>query len=430
MSNFGTMNISQIHAIFLSCNGVSTDTRNLPKGCLYVALKGDRFDGNTFAEAALKNGAAYALVDDPKLQGDQYLQVSDSLKALQALAAFHRLTVPTKIIAITGSNGKTTTKELMFRVLSQEYNALCTVGNLNNHIGVPLTLLRLTPQTQVAVIEMGANHLGEIAFLTQLIQPDLGYITNFGKAHLEGFGSLEGVINGKSELYDYLRKNDLPVLINGNDSTQKERTNDMSAFSIGEGINHNISIKFEKATPHIAVTLKGVTIQSQLIGDYNKSNIAAAIGLGMYLGMNITQIQKGIESYSPQNNRSQEIKKNGRSIVLDAYNANPTSMRAALHSFAASEAPKIALLGDMFELGKVAQKEHQDLVNEGENLNIEYLYWIGNKFNKVQLPSPKHRCFESVDLFIDHIKDNPLADGSVLIKGSRGMQMESILEFL
>lgn len=424
------MNISQIHAIFLGCNGVITDTRNLPEGCLYVALKGDRFDGNTFAEAALDKGAAYAIVDNPKLKGDRFLQVSDSLQTLQALAAFHRLTVPTKIIAITGSNGKTTSKELMFRVLTQEFEALCTEGNLNNHIGVPLTLLRLTSETQIAVIEMGANHLGEIAFLTELIQPDLGYITNFGKAHLEGFGSLEGVIKGKSELYDYLRSQNLPVLINGDDPTQKKLTHDMSTISFGEGRSHTFSIEFEKANPYISCSFEGLSIRSQLIGNYNKSNIAAAIGLGAYLGMNKTNIQQGIEGYTPQNNRSQEITKKGRSIVLDAYNANPTSMRAALHSFAASKSPKIALLGDMFELGAVAKKEHQELVDEAESLGIEHVYWIGKEFHKTSLPSKKHHSFESVALFVDYLKNNTLPKGDLLIKGSRGMQMESILEFL
>ena len=424
------MNISQLHSIFLECNGVSTDTRNLPKGCLFIALKGERFDGNAYAQEALNNGAAFAMVDDQQQKGDRFLQVPNCLLALQELAAYHRKTLTTKIIAITGSNGKTTTKELMHSVLSQQFNTLCTEGNLNNHIGVPLTLLRLTSKTAIAVVEMGANHIGEIALLTSIIQPDLGYITNFGKAHLEGFGSLEGVVKGKSELYDYLIKNNLPILIHGDDLKQKALTDKATVVSFGNDDHHIYSISLEKTSPYISVIFSGIIIQSQLTGGFNFSNISAAIVLGSYYGVSLENIARGIETYIPKNNRSQEIVKNNREIVLDAYNANPTSMKAALLSFDNLASPKIALLGDMFELGKFAAKEHQEIVNEAEILSIDQLYWIGEEFSKTKLPSSKHHCFKNIHLFKKYLEKKPLPSGKLLLKGSRGMKMETLLDFL
>ena len=424
------MNISQLHSIFLECNGVSTDTRNLPKGCLFIALKGERFDGNAYAKEALNNGAAFAMVDDQQQKGDRFLQVPNCLLALQELAAYHRKTLATKIIAITGSNGKTTTKELMHSVLSQQFNTLCTEGNLNNHIGVPLTLLRLTSKTAIAVVEMGANHIGEIALLTSIIQPDLGYITNFGKAHLEGFGSLEGVVKGKSELYDYLIKNNLPILIHGDDLKQKALTDKATVVSFGNDDHHTYSISLEKTSPYISVIFSEIIIQSQLTGSFNFSNISAAIALGSYYGVSLENIARGIETYIPKNNRSQEIVKNNREIVLDAYNANPTSMKAALLSFDNLASPKIALLGDMFELGKFAAKEHQEIVNEAEILSIDQLYWIGEEFSKTKLPSSKHHCFKNIHLFKQYLEKKPLPSGKLLLKGSRGMKMETLLDFL
>ena len=424
------MNISQLHSIFLECNGVSTDTRNLPKGCLFIALKGERFDGNAYAKEALNNGASFAMVDDQQQKGDRFLQVPNCLLALQELAAYHRKTLATKIIAITGSNGKTTTKELMHSVLSQQFNTLCTEGNLNNHIGVPLTLLRLTSKTAIAVVEMGANHIGEIALLTSIIQPDLGYITNFGKAHLEGFGSLEGVVKGKSELYDYLIKNNLPILIHGDDLKQKALTDKATVVSFGNDDHHTYSISLEKTSPYISVIFSEIIIQSQLTGSFNFSNISAAIALGSYYGVSLENIAKGIETYIPKNNRSQEIVKNNREIVLDAYNANPTSMKAALLSFDNLASPKIALLGDMFELGKFAAKEHQEIVNEAEILSIDQLYWIGEEFSKTKLPSSKHHCFKNIHLFKQYLEKKPLPSGKLLLKGSRGMKMETLLDFL
>ena len=424
------MNISQLHSIFIECNGVSTDTRNLPKGCLFIALKGERFDGNAYAKEALNNGAAFAMVDDQQQKGDHFLQVPNCLLALQELAAYHRKTLATKIIAITGSNGKTTTKELMHSVLSQQFNTLCTEGNLNNHIGVPLTLLRLTSKTAIAVVEMGANHIGEIALLTSIIQPDLGYITNFGKAHLEGFGSLEGVVKGKSELYDYLIKNNLPILIHGDDLKQKALTDKATVVSFGNDDHHTYSISLEKTRPYISVIFSGIIIQSQLTGGFNFSNISAAIALGSYYGVSLENIARGIETYIPKNNRSQEIVKNNREIVLDAYNANPTSMKAALLSFDNLASPKIALLGDMFELGKFAAKEHQEIVNEAEILSIDQLYWIGEEFSKTKLPSSKHHCFKNIHLFKQYLEKKPLPSGKLLLKGSRGMKMETLLDFL
>lgn len=426
------MSIGSVYKAFLECaGGISTDTRNCPENSFFVALKGDRFDGNLFAEKALENGARYALVSDQTVCHDnRYILVSNTLETLQELATYHRKKLNTPILALTGSNGKTTTKELMHAVVGQQYKTLATKGNLNNHIGVPLTLLNLTKETEFGIVEMGANHPGEIAFLTKMIQPNLGYITNFGKAHLEGFGSLEGVIKAKSELYDYLEKEKLPILLNADDKVQLKKVKTKNIFTFSENHPAHAVVELLETSPFLKVKFKDTEIQTQLVGTYNFTNIAAAIGLGAYLNIGISQIKKGIESYCPSNNRSEVILKGQTTIVLDAYNANPSSMRVSLQSFAKRNNSKWVFLGDMMELGAHAKQEHQDLMNWADTLDIEYFVWIGQHFNACTTPNKNHITFAQKPQVFEWLKSQEKVGTQILVKGSRSMQMETLLDHL
>ena len=321
------MSIAKLHQIFLEFPVVCTDTRKITENCIFFALKGENFNGNDYAEAALKKGASYAVVDEDKYAGVQnILVVDDVLTTLQMLANYHRKQCDAKIIALTGSNGKTTTKELINAVLSQKYKTVATIGNLNNHIGVPLTLLSIKRETEIAIIEMGANHLKEIEFLCSLAEPDYGYITNFGKAHLEGFGGVEGVIKGKSELYEYLTKHKAIIFINADDPIQLEKTGTyIRKYGFTQDKKEFYKIEFIKASPYVSLQFEDTTVQSNLIGSYNFTNCCAAILMGKYFNVPANLIKEAIESYVPQNNRSQIIEKNSRQIILDAYNANPST---------------------------------------------------------------------------------------------------------
>ena len=322
---------SELYNYFEKSNSVSTDSRSIKKGSIFFALKGDNFDGNKFAEKAIKDGASYAVVDDNTLNHSQYIKVDNVLKSLQSLSKFHRSKLlKTKIIALTGSNGKTTTKELINEVLKTKFNVSSTIGNLNNHIGVPLTLLKIDPLAEFAIIEMGANHLNEIKFLTELVNPDFGLITNFGKAHLEGFGSLKGVIKGKSELYNFLISNNKVAFINNDDEIQKKYKGKKISF----GKSDQCNFKFEEVSNGMrsGIKFKNQLLNSKLTGNYNFNNIAFATLIGLHFNVGIEKIQKAISSYIPSNNRSQIIEKNNKLIILDAYNANPTSMISAINS--------------------------------------------------------------------------------------------------
>lgn len=424
------MDIKKIHDLFLSSSTVCTDTRKITEDCMFFALKGENFDGNKFASDALKKGAKYAIIDNKDFQiGNQYILVDNVLKTLQNLASYHRKYLNLKIIALTGSNGKTTTKELINAVLSKNYNTIATVGNLNNHIGVPLTLLSMDKTTEIGIVEMGANHQKEIEFLCSIAMPDFGYITNFGKAHLEGFGGVEGVIKGKSELYTHLKDNAKYILVNTEDNKQVELTHDYSN-TIPFGINESHKqIEFLEANPCVNVQFEDITISSQLIGSYNFSNISAAIAFGTYFNISKTAIKNAIENYIPQNNRSQIINKNSNKIILDAYNANPTSMQAALDNLnSLNDSNKVAILGDMFELGDAAEKEHAFIANYASELNFEYLYLVGENFEKT---STHQTCFKSFDDLKQHIIDSEkIKDSTILVKGSRGMALERLIEFL
>lgn len=423
--------IANLHSLFLECSSVSTDTRKIEKNSLFVALKGDNFDANTFAKEALEKGAKYVVIDNPTyLIDNRTLLVKDSLVALQELAKHHRTFLGLPIIALTGSNGKTTTKELIHAVLSKKYNTLATIGNLNNHIGVPLTLLRFTKETEIGIVEMGANHQKEIEFLCQIAQPDYGYITNFGKAHLEGFGGVEGVIKGKSEMYDYLRGNNKMVFVNVDDSIQNEKSTNIKRFSFSlNNSTADVKISTIEANPMVKIIFNNQTVQSHLIGIYNANNINAAITIGNYFKVSDELIKEAIENYIPENNRSQLIQKNGNEIILDAYNANPSSMSAAITNFIQLEKKKkIAILGDMFELGEESLDEHEKIINLLIPETDIATYFIGKDFYANQIQNTHIKFFENFEQFAKFLNANQPEESLILIKGSRGMALERTLD--
>lgn len=426
------MNIEQLHDLFLKCHSACTDTRKIKTNDMFFALKGDNFNGNTYAEQAIQSGAKYCIVDEAEFNtSSKTILVDNVLETLQELAAFHRTFLNIPIIALTGSNGKTTTKELINATLSQKYRTTATVGNLNNHIGVPLTLLSMTKNTEIGIVEMGANHLKEIEFLCNIAKPDYGYITNFGKAHLEGFGSVEGVIKGKSELYNFLTENNKTVFVNGNDAIQLEKTKQSNTFIFGNNEDFDIQISFIEAQPNVCVSYNNLTIQSHLIGEYNFNNIAAAIAIANYFKVEDKAIKSAIENYMPNNNRSQVLLKASNKIILDAYNANPTSMQAALLNFEnLNDTSKIAFLGDMFELGQDAATEHQNIVELLETLNHDKTILIGENFYKTVTKSKKIIQFKTFDAFKNDFDITQIKNATLLIKGSRGMALERILDIL
>lgn len=423
------MTTSDIYTIFLKSTGISTDTRTLKNNNLFIALSGENFNGNKFAEQALKSGAMYAIIDDPAYQSKNTILVKNTLKTLQELATHHRRELNIPILALTGSNGKTTTKELINVVLSEKYNTNATIGNLNNHIGVPLTLLSMTTKTEIGIVEMGANNFNEIELLSNIAQPDYGYITNFGKAHLEGFGSLEGVIKAKSELYTYLRGNKKNVVINFDNTEQVKQSKLINSFTFSQSNNSDTKIEFAEATPCVHVNYKNKLIKSNLIGEYNFTNIAAAIAIGELFKVSPENICKAIENYHPTNNRSQIIHKGTNKIILDAYNANPTSMKAALENFNQLNVDnKILFIGDMFELGNTSKDEHQNIVNYIESMPLKSCFILGVNFKATKHSDKIMSYLDFKALESDSL--SKLNNCNILIKGSRGMTLERILELL
>lgn len=427
------MDIFNIHNLFLKCNSVSIDTRKTEPNSMFVAIKGDNFDANTFAKEALEKGASYVIIDNKDYFIDQRtILVENSLITLQELAKFHRQYLKLPIVALTGSNGKTTTKELINVVLSKKYNTKATVGNLNNHIGVPLTLLSFNSKTEIGIVEMGANHKKEIEFLCELAQPDYGYITNFGKAHLEGFGGVEGVIIGKSEMYEYLSKNNKLAFINLEDPIQAEKGKQLNSYSFGlNKSNANVSINSVTANPFVAISYSNLSIKTHLIGLYNANNINAALTIGKYFEVEDIAIKEALESYIPENNRSQLLNKGTNKIILDAYNANPSSMAVAIENFLQLDNPnKIMILGDMFELGNESPQEHQAIINSLLNQEAVTCYFIGKEFFAGQKKKNNFQFYENFDLFSNYLKGINIENASILIKGSRGMALERTLNFL
>ncbi len=414
------MKIEELYRLYKKASFVDTDTRKIRENSIFFALKGDNFNGNKFAEDALKNGALFSVVDEGQyVTNENIILVNNVLETLQKLANYHRNQLGLKIISLTGSNGKTTTKELIYSVLSKKYKVIATEGNLNNHIGVPLTLLSIKTDTEIAVVEMGANHHKEIEFLTSLVEPDFGYITNFGKAHLEGFGSVEGVIKAKSELYDYLIKNNKTIFVNPNDAVQVEKTKNANRVLFDQ------SIDFVEVNPFVKLKYNGLEIQSHLIGNYNFTNISVAVTIGKYFDVSDDDIKNAIETYIPTNNRSQIIEKGTNKIILDAYNANPTSMALALENFNLIKAEnKLVILGDMFELGKESLEEHQKIVELIKQFNFDNVCLVGENFYQTK---SDFNTFKTYDELSFYLKQNPVESTYILIKGSRGMALERCL---
>lgn len=427
------MNIQKIHKLFLVSNSVSIDSRNIKPNDVFFAIKGLNFDGNKFAVQAIENGASHVISDDLEISkiSDKIIYVNDSIQTLQELANFHRKFIDTKIIAITGSNGKTTSKELIFSVLKSRYKTIATKGNLNNHLGVPLTILSMNKETEIGIVEMGANHLREIDFLCNIAEPDFGYITNFGNAHLEGFKSLEGVIRGKSELYNYLRDNDKVIFYNSENLKQSSILNNYSnSFSFGSNSKSNCILNKLKSKNCISIKYNEESIVSNIYGDYNFENISIAIAIGCYFKIGVEQIKKGVESYLPENNRSQILKKRNNTIILDAYNANPSSMDLAISSFEnINTTNKMIIAGDMFELGQESNKYHQQIINYLEKSTNTLTYVVGVNFCKTN-HSKKIKSFPSTKELINNISKLNISNYSILIKGSRTMQLEKIVEFI
>jgi len=427
------MNIESIHSLFLKCSSVSIDTRKIESNSFFVAIKGDRFDANTFAKEAIEKGASYVVIDNEGYYIDERtILVEDCLLALQELARFHREYLKLPIVALTGSNGKTTTKELINAVLSKKYNTKATVGNLNNHIGVPLTLLSFTPQTEIGIVEMGANHQKEIEFLCEIAQPDYGYITNFGKAHLEGFGGVEGVIKGKSEMYTFLLRNNKTVFVNLDDPIQVEKTGSLNVFTFGiDKANADVMITAVNANPFVEVTFLNTVVHSNLIGLYNANNINAAIAIGKYFGVANEDIKQALESYVPENNRSQLIHRNSNEIILDAYNANPSSIAVAITNFIQLKREgKIMVLGDMFELGKDSINEHKNVVESLLDQEDIMCFFVGKDFYSNKKQSENFHFYNTFDDFVNDFKQHHFQNKIILIKGSRGMALERTLELI
>tara|TARA_R110002073_G_scaffold322276_2_gene498847 strand:- start:31624 stop:32880 length:1257 start_codon:yes stop_codon:yes gene_type:complete len=414
------MEIQSIHKLYKETCLIDTDTRKIRKGSVFFALKGDNFNGNKFVKQALDSGSRYCIIDEEEYYIDnRTILVEDSLKTLQFLANYHRKELAIPIIALTGSNGKTTTKELINIVLETQFNTTATFGNLNNHIGVPLTILSMNSKTEIGILEMGANHLKEIEFLSEIAEPDYGYITNFGKAHLEGFGSVDGVIKGKSELYQYLIKNNKIIFVNPNDQKQMEITKG------AERVLLNTKETLLSSThPFLKISYQDTVITTNLVGIYNFTNILAAISIGEYFKISKDNIKNAIENYTPTNNRSQIIKTKNNTILLDAYNANPTSVELALQSFnKIKHSNKIVILGDMFELGKESQSEHQNIVDLTSEFIFSKALFVGENFYKSSA-NTSFLNFEELKVYLDK---NAILDSYILIKGSRGMALERLL---
>ena len=419
------MKISDLYKIFNNHPNITTDTRKIKENSIFFALKGKNFNGNEFAEKAIINGCHYAIIDQSKFQlTEKYILVDNVQECLQNLASYHREHLKIPVIGITGSNGKTTSKELIHACLSKELNTLATKGNYNNHIGVPLTLLRIKKEHEIAIIEMGANHINEIKFLCNIAKPNYGIITNIGKAHLEGFKNFEGVKKTKKELYNYIKINNGKIFINNEDTILKEISNDIDRISYG--FSGEISGSIKESSIFTNVQYNSHIIKTQLIGTYQFYNIMLSIAVATHFGIKLKNISKALTTYKPHNNRSQVIRTESNTIILDAYNANPSSMFEMISSFSKIQNKnKICILGDMAELGEYSYKEHLNLINLIENLKINCFY-VGNEFSKHN----KNNSFTDVYNLVYYLQSKQIKESTVLIKGSRSIELEKVIKVL
>ena len=418
------MNINNLHKIYLNHPNICTDSRKVKSNSIFFAIKGEKFNGNKFAKEALKKGCKYAIVDEEiDERNERVILVEDCLHTLQKLASFHRKKLSIPIIGITGSNGKTTSKELIYSVLSTKYNTHATKGNLNNHIGVPLSILEICEKTEISIIEMGANHIKEISLLSNIAKPNYGIITNIGKAHLKGFGSIDGVIKAKGELYENIKLNNHQIFLNNDDNLLKKISQNINKITYGS--YGDISGKLLESNLYAKVLYDKTEINSKLIGDYQFHNIMLAISIGKHFNVSTKNIKKAIESYIPNNNRSEIIKTSKNTIILDAYNANPTSMREMIISFSRKKLKnKMCILGDMFELGDYSYTSHEEIIKLVNELKIK-TYYIGEEFKKVLNDSfSSRKDFEVV------LSTKNLCDKTILIKGSRGVELEKLVKYL
>jgi len=427
------MDVASLYQLYLQSRKVSTDTRQIESNALFFALKGPTFNANAFAEEALAKGASYAIVDDVRFATDKrIIVVQDCLLALQELARFHRTQLNIPIVGLTGSNGKTTSKELLNAVLRKKFKTFATKGNLNNHIGVPLTILAIDSSIELAIIEMGANHVGEIALLSSIALPTHGFITNIGKAHIGTFGGFENIIRGKSELYQHLIQKEGTVFINSQNPILSNMAKRFSNPIMYPTKGDYYACELVEANPFLVIkTEEGAIIKTQMIGAYNFENIATALCIGKYFGVEAAKANEGIAEYVAGNMRSQVMSKGSNTIILDAYNANPSSMAAAIENLAGMKAEKkVAIVGDMFELEEEAEKEHSQLGELLSDKNFEQVYLCGMLMKSAFATMPQAHYFETRDLLIAHLQKNPIQNATILIKASRGMGLEKCVEVL
>lgn len=437
------MEISELYKIYLKHPVVTTDSRNCPPNSIFFAIKGERFNGNLFAENALEKGCAYSVVDEwdaDKPKNQRIIVVENALETLQKLANFHRRKLKITIVGITGTNGKTTTKELISAILSQEFNVAFTQGNYNNHIGVPLTLLSMSRSHEMGVVEMGANHPGEIKELCAIAEPNIGLITNIGKAHIEGFGSLENVIRTKCELYDFIRENGGKVFVNKDNFILNEMSEGMDRILYGrDNPNLFVSGTLSAETPFLNFDWNFFEhphrVKTHLVGEYNLDNALAAAAVGKYFGINAECISDALESYEPKNNRSQFERTKHNDLIIDAYNANPTSMKAMLDFFSKikSDLPKAVILGEMKELGPIAEEEHKKMLEYLREQSFDKIYLVGSIFvsNGLSVKDLNNTlAFETVEQLIEQLKQDPLNGYYTLLKGSNSVHLEKTIPFL
>lgn len=423
------MNAPSFYPLFLKANKVTIDSRKIDRDDLFFAFSGDNYNAATLAENAIEKGALAVIVEQKEFENTEknIFFVPSTLDFLQKLAVYHRSQLKIPIIALTGSNGKTTTKEIIHAVLSRKFNVQYTFGNLNNHIGVPLTILSIKPQHEMAVVEMGANHQKEIEELCLIAKPNFGYITNFGKAHLEGFGGVEGVVKGKSELYQYLIENSQTILVNENDAVQVEKTKDYTKkISFGKD-SSDYSFQEFSTQNFVGLSFKNSSAQSKLTGNYNFTNLCAAASLGLHFGIPFNEIKTAIENYIPTNMRSQILEKDGKTLVLDTYNANPSSMIESLKNFSNFQGTKTIIIGDMLELGAASEAEHRAIFDLAKSLHFDEIITVGKYFKGI---NSERNSYETTAELVEYLKKETIKSKNILLKASRGIALEKILDFI